>query len=174
MTRSITKLALVAAVSALPMGAMAASNGATATLIRGDGTTVGQASLTPKGDGLWLEVDAIGLTPGKHGIHLHAVGTCTGPDFASAGGHWNPMNHKHGTDAADGPHMGDLPNIEADASGKAHLATELAMASLEGGTMGLLDADGAAIVIHAGPDDYKTDPSGNSGARIACGVIKAN
>ena len=174
MTRSITKLATVAMVSLLPVAAVAAPNGAVATLIRGDGTTIGQASLTAKGDGLRLEVDATGLAPGKHGIHLHAVGSCTGPDFISAGGHWNPMNHKHGIEAADGPHMGDLPNIEADESGKAHLTADLAMARLDGSATGMLDADGAAIVIHAAPDDYRTDPSGNSGARIACGVIRAN
>ena len=174
MKRSTTKLAAILLAFQLPAAAFAISLSASATLIRGDGTTVGQAMLTPKDGGLWLEVEASGLTPGAHGIHLHAVGKCTAPDFASAGGHWNPMQHKHGTEAADGPHMGDLPNLVADDAGKAHLAALVSMATLDGSEMGVFDADGTAIVIHAGPDDYKTDPSGNSGARVACGVVRAN
>lgn len=174
MKRSTTKLVAILLAFQLPAAASAISRTASATLIRGDGTAIGQASLTPKDGGLWLEVDARTLTPGAHGLHLHAVGTCTAPDFVSAGGHWNPREHRHGAEAADGAHMGDLPNLVADDAGNAHLAVLVSMAALDGSEMGVLDADGTAIVIHAGPDDYKTDPSGNSGARVACGVVKAN
>jgi Cu-Zn family superoxide dismutase len=117
---------------------------------------------------LWLEV--AGLTPGVHGIHLHAVGTCTAPDFKSAGGHLNPDMHMHGMLNPKGPHLGDLPNLTADASGKATTTIELPITAATLDTT-LFDTDGTALVIHAGPDDYKTDPAGNSGGRVACGVF---
>lgn len=128
-------------------------------LRRGDGSAAGSASLT----GNMLTIDANGLSPGVHGLHLHAVGRCDGPDFASAGPHWNPTNRKHGRANPEGPHLGDLPNlvVGADGRGTATLAVE----------PGLVDADGAALVVHALPDDDRTDPSGNSGARIACAAF---
>ena len=114
-------------------------------------------------------VDAKGLPKGAHGTHVHAVGKCEGPDFASAGPHWNPTQHQHGKDNPAGPHVGDMPNLSIGASGG-----DRTIFTLPGGTFaGLLDEDGAALVIHANADDYKTDPSGNSGGRIACGVFRA-
>jgi Cu-Zn family superoxide dismutase len=113
-------------------------------------------------------VTASGLPHGLHGIHVHTIGRCEGPDFASAGGHWNPAGKKHGMNNPAGPHAGDLPNVEVAANGVLG-----ATVTLPGATMaGLLDADGSALLIHAQPDDYVTDPSGNSGARIACAVIQ--
>ena len=97
----------------------------------------------------------------------HAVGRCEGPDFASAGSHWNPAGKKHGLNNPAGPHAGDMPNVEVAANGVLSATVVLAGASMDS----LLDADGAALLIHAGADDYMTDPSGNSGARIACAVI---
>jgi Cu-Zn family superoxide dismutase len=146
---------------------------ATATLTSAAGVVMGTAKLMPMGDGIHLVVDAQGGTPGVHGIHIHTVGRCEAPDFTSAGPHWNPTNMKHGTNAPMGPHMGDLPNITIGADGTGHLDT-MVKGSLSGGATALLDADGAAVVIHATADDYMTDPSGNSGGRIACGVINAS
>jgi len=117
-------------------------------------------------------VSASGLTPGDHGVHLHAVGKCEEPAFASAGGHLNPAGRQHGMNNPAGRHLGDLPNLVAGADGTATLSYPLGdpASSL---SASLFDADGTALVIHAGPDDYITDPSGNSGGRVACGVFAA-
>jgi Cu-Zn family superoxide dismutase len=115
------------------------------------------------------------LPHGIHGIHVHAVGRCEPPDFASAGPHWNPEGKKHGLSNPQGPHAGDLPNVDVAADGVLGQAVTLANATLTGPAGDprvLLDADGAALVIHAQADDNMTDPSGNSGARIACAVIQ--
>jgi Cu-Zn family superoxide dismutase len=121
---------------------------------------------------LAVRVEAAGLAPGVYGVHLHAVGRCDPPGFASAGPHWNPTGRQHGRDNPAGAHLGDLPNLNVGADGRGAVAFEVRGASLlEGGANALLDADGAAVVVHAQADDYRTDPSGNSGARIACGVL---
>ncbi len=144
-----------------------------AALADAQGAGKGSVEIVEK-DGLQVTVNASGLTPGVHGVHIHTVGTCTAPDFASAGGHWNPTAKHHGMENPDGAHMGDLPNIEIGADGTGTLTFTMRGASLSGGDIPLIDADGAAIVVHAGPDDMKTDPSGNSGGRVACGVIMAH
>jgi Cu-Zn family superoxide dismutase len=107
-----------------------------------------------------------------HGIHIHNVGKCEGPEFTSAGPHFNPSSKKHGTDNPEGPHGGDLLNLEvkADGVGKASLLD--LNATLGEGPNSIFHEGGTSLVIHASPDDYKTDPSGNSRARIACGVIE--
>ena len=110
-----------------------------------------------------IKIQAEGLAPGVHGIHLHAVGRCEGPDFKSAGPHWNPAGKQHGHDNPLGAHLGDLPNLTVGADGRG-----TASFSVQGD---IADADGTSLVIHAKPDDYKTDPSGNSGDRIACAVL---
>ncbi len=143
---------------------------AVATLTTPAGVVVGTARLSQTSGGIRLIVDATGLPPGTHGLHVHTVGRCEAPDFASAGGHWNPTMMKHGKDAPDGPHNGDLPNLIIGTNGKGHLEGTVP-GSLMGGDMALMDTDSAAVVIHATADDYKTDPSGNSGGRIACGVV---
>ena len=120
---------------------------------------------------LRVEVQAAGLVPGTYGVHIHQVGRCDGPGFESAGPHWNPTGRQHGIDNPAGAHKGDLPNLEVSAEGSGLIIFAVEGASLRGGAMPLLDADGAAVVIHARADDNRTDPSGNSGARIACGVI---
>ena len=134
------------------------------------GADRGRADIYRDASGLRIELVARGFAPGTYGMHVHAVGQCTAPDFASAGPHWNPTGAQHGRDNPLGAHHGDLPNlvIEPDQIGRATLHI---VGSRFEGDGGLLDADGAAFVIHAGPDDLKTDPSGNSGGRVACGVI---
>ncbi len=144
---------------------------ASATLQDANGLPVGMAFIRSLGETLTLNVAATGISPGPHGIHLHMVGDCTPPGFTTAGGHLNPGGHQHGTDNPAGAHLGDLPNIVADSSGVAGLSAPLrgTRAQIESA---LFDADGTAVIIHAAADDYKTDPTGNSGARIVCGVLK--
>lgn len=141
---------------------------AVAMLRTADGRDAGHASVTEVAGGLRVAVDVRGLPPGMHGAHLHMVGQCEAPGFITAGGHWNPGARAHGTMNPRGPHAGDLPNLIVGNDGRGTVA-----ATLPGVTMAqLLDADGAAMVIHAEPDDLMTDPAGNSGARIACGVLQ--
>jgi Cu-Zn family superoxide dismutase len=153
--------------AALPPSAAARS----AEIREPGGRTVAHATLEQAGDSLRVRVDAAGLAPGAYGAHLHATGRCDAPAFASAGPHWNPTLRQHGQDNPGGAHMGDLPNLMVGTDRRGSFEYTVPGASLAGGANPLLDADGAALVIHAQPDDYRTDPSGNSGARIACGVI---
>ena len=158
-------------------GGVAAAGAATraeARIIDGAGQTIGWAKLTEDAAGqLHLNVQVDGLTAGRHGIHLHAIGQCVGPTFASAGGHHNPLGAEHGLDNPAGAHAGDLPNLVVNVAGRGHLDAVSHHATLSSGPVSLLDADGSAIVIHAFEDDQVTNPTGNSGARVACGVIEA-
>jgi Cu-Zn family superoxide dismutase len=142
---------------------------ATATLESKSGSQVtGTATFTKVGDDVQVVADIQGLKPGKHGFHIHEKGDCSAPDAASAGAHFNPtMKHHGGPDNLD-HHSGDLGNIETDASGKTHLDWK--------GKLSLSGKDsiiGKSVVVHEKEDDLKTDPSGNSGARVACGAILA-
>jgi Cu-Zn family superoxide dismutase len=144
-------------------------------LVNASGQTVGSIRAWQTAGGVTFRIDARGLPHGIHGVHVHSVGRCDPPDFASAGPHWNPLGKKHGINNPAGPHAGDMPNVEVAANGVLGQTVTLPNANLlaPAGTPGaLMDADGAALVIHAQPDDYMTDPSGNSGARIACAVIR--
>ena len=145
---------------------------ATAQLKNAQGTMVGVAALSEDEGGVRFFADVRGLPPGQHGIHLHTAGKCEPPDFTSAGSHFNPAAKKHGLMNPDGPHAGDLPNITVGADGTGQLNYLVRGVTLGSGAASLFDAPGTAVVIHAGPDDYRTDPAGNSGARIACGVIQ--
>jgi Cu-Zn family superoxide dismutase len=144
---------------------------ARANLLGGDGAAKGSATVTEAADGLHVVVKAQGLTPGMHAVHIHTTGVCTGPDFTSAGGHWNPTAHKHGRDNPDGMHMGDMPNMIAGSDGAGDMEYVIPGGKISQGATPLLDSDGAAVVIHAQADDNKTDPAGNAGGRIACGVL---
>lgn len=130
-----------------------------------------RARATQTGGGARVFVEAAGLQPGTYGVHVHATGQCRGPDFTSAGGHWNPTDRRHGMQNPQGPHQGDLPNLVVGADGRGTVAYVIPAAQLAGGAAPMLDGDGAAVVVHAAADDYRTDPSGNSGARIACGIL---
>ena len=134
------------------------------------GKSLGDIILWDEGSGVALQLHLHDLTPGEHGIHFHQVPKCEGPDFKSAGGHFNPEGKKHGFDNPDGHHAGDMKNFTVGADGKADAKLEDGEVTLKDGPHSLL-TNGAAIVVHAKADDYKTDPSGNSGDRVACGVI---
>lgn len=144
---------------------------AEASLMRSDGTPAGTAMIVERGNSLFLMVDATGLPPGEHGLHLHQTGKCDRPSFESAGGHLNPANRAHGLRSPNGAHLGDLPNITATAAGTAKTEQALVGASTTL-LQQMFDADGTTILIHADPDDYVTDPSGNSGSRIVCGIVE--
>lgn len=137
-------------------------------LINASGQSIGTVRAWQTAGGVTFRIDATGLPHGIHGVHVHAVGRCDPPEFTSAGAHWNPTDRKHGMNNPAGPHAGDMPNVEVSANGVLGTTVVLPGASMAS----LLDADGAALVIHAAADDYVTDPSGNSGARIACAVIQ--
>lgn len=141
-----------------------------ATIQLANGVPAGTAQLLDNGSQVTLSVAVAGMTQGTHGIHLHMTGSCTAPEFTSAGGHLNPGMKQHGTENPAGSHLGDLPNLVVGASG-----TGTVTATLHGTRAEVLaqifDADGTAVVVHANADDYRTDPSGNSGTRIACGVL---
>src|SRR4051812_33747278 len=151
--------------------AFAQTPGASADVKMANGTSIGTASFTQETGGVHLMGQFKGLPPGDHGIHVHAVGKCDGPDFMTAGGHFNPTMHQHGLENPQGSHAGDMTNLNVASDGTASVDYLLKDASLASGTNSLFGPDGTALVIHADMDDEKTDPSGNSGARIACGVI---
>ena len=138
-----------------------------------DGALLGSVMVSEDPGGLVMNVSAIAMPAGVHGIHLHEKGLCEGPKFASAGAHWNPGAKQHGRDNPAGPHVGDLANLTVAADGTAKSSIPVAGVKTASGAMMLADADGTALVIHAKADDYKTDPSGDSGDRIACAVLAA-
>lgn len=145
---------------------------ATAAMRNAAGREIGTLTLTETAQGISVSGHLTGLPPGTHGIHFHMVGQCQ-PPFESAGGHWNPTNKQHGTQNPQGPHLGDLPNITVAADSSAHVELTSPGGTL-GGANGLLDSDGAAVIIHAAADDNRTDPSGASGARLVCGVVSGS
>jgi Cu-Zn family superoxide dismutase len=147
------------------------SASARAVLIDREGRRVGMAVLSEQENGVLISVEVAGLPAGSKGFHIHETGLCETPTFGSAGAHFNPSSQRHGMENPSGPHAGDLPNIRIGEDGTGELRFLNPYISLTGENA-LLDADGAALMIHAGPDDYYTDPAGDSGDRIACGVIE--
>lgn len=144
---------------------------AIADLVDAQGRSVGQAHLQQAPHGVLLKLELRNATPGVHGLHVHAVGQCDRPSFQSAGGHFNPTSRQHGFLNPRGPHAGDLPNIEVPSTTNHSVEYFVADLTLEPGPRSLMDADGSSIVIHAGKDDYATDPAGEAGDRLACGRV---
>ena len=166
--RTGAAIAMLLAGASLPAAAQTAS----AALKNTDGKDVGKAQLTQTPSGVLINLSVKGLPAGEHAFHIHAVGKCE-PPFTTAGGHFNPTGKKHGMMAAEGQHAGDMPNLHIPASGE--LTVEVVNAAItldKGKPNSVFDADGSAVVIHAGKDDYKTDPTVEAGGRIACGVIQ--
>jgi Cu-Zn family superoxide dismutase len=163
-------LVLAACAGVLPVSS--AGTSATTELRDARNRVVGQANLTEVSGGVRLVLEASGLPPGAHGVHLHAVGKCEPPGFASAGEHFNPQGKQHGLLNPSGAHAGDLPNLTVHADGKGRLETFTERVTLGTGSTSLFDDDGTALIIHAAPDDFRTDPAGNAGPRIACGIIE--
>jgi Cu-Zn family superoxide dismutase len=151
-------------------GSTADAAAARAELKNAAGARVGEASLQDTAEGVKVSATFVDLPSGQHAFHVHAVGRCE-PPFDSAGGHFNPTGRQHGRDNPQGPHAGDMPNIELSDRTPPSIEIVLKDTTLDRGPNRLLDADGASLVVHERADDYVTDPAGNAGARIACGVI---
>ena len=164
----LASLSWIAACSAMAPGTRAISE-----LKDKDGNVIGRAFLREVSDGVLVRLEAAGLTPGLHAVHVHAVGKCEGPAFTSAGGHFNPLQKKHGLKSPDGAHAGDFPNMLVTKDGSGRFETKTDAITLHAGPGSIFDSDGSALVIHAGVDDYVTDPTGNAGDRVACGLIVA-
>jgi superoxide dismutase, Cu-Zn family len=170
--RPFVPVVALLAVASVPSSVRGAGPSASATLRDAGGKVVGAAMLTPVEGGVRIAVSVSGVAPGPHGFHVHAVGKCEGPDFKSAGPHFNPASREHGTENPKGAHVGDLPNLQvgADGAGKGELVAR--GATLADGPGSLFHDGGTSLVLHAAPDDMKSDPAGNAGARIACGVVE--
>jgi len=135
------------------------------------GRIVGSAVFLQQDDGVRILLDVKGLPGGIKAVHIHAGGRCEAPSFDSAGPHFNPTKAEHGSANPKGPHAGDLPNITVDETGQGHLEVTNSLVNLRVGPASLFDGNGTTLVVHEGPDDLRTDPAGNSGARLACGPV---
>lgn len=164
---------LVLAVNGLPTVPSAAAETARAQLRDAHGARIGEATLQDTAAGVKVTATFSELPSGDHAFHVHAVGRCE-PPFESAGGHFNPTQRQHGRDNPQGAHLGDMPNIQVADRKTASIEVVLKDVTLGNGPNRLLDSDGASLVVHQGTDDYVSDPAGNSGSRIACGVITTN
>ena len=152
--------------------ASAQDTAATADLLDSKGKKIGSASFSETAEGVKIQVELSQLPPGIHAMHIHNVGECHGPDFKSSGPHFNPFGKKHGSKNPDGPHAGDLPNVEVKADGTASVQVTAKLVTLKEGKNSLFQPGGTCLVIHEKADDEVTDPAGNAGERLACGVLK--
>lgn len=171
LTAGVATIALCLAGCAGVTASAGSGASAAAAVKNAGGQTVGAAAFTEVSGGVRVVLEVHDLPPGEHAVHVHAVGKCEPPQFLSAGGHFNPTDKEHGMLNPEGPHAGDLPNVTVGANGTGRLESFTDRLTLSDGPTSVFEGDGSALVIHADPDDFKTDPAGNSGARIACGVI---
>lgn len=161
--------ALLVATTALGQGSASSAH---TDFINAQGQKIGTAVVTQTNGGVKIDVNVAQLPPGTHAFHIHAAGKCEVPDFKSAGGHFNPAGKQHGKDNPNGPHAGDMSNFEVGADGTAKFSAVNTGVTLDEGANSLFHEGGSAFVIHEKADDYKSDPAGNAGNRIACGVIQ--
>ena len=170
MRSALTTLMTAAAVALVTAQGAPPGESAKAELKNAEGQVVGQATLTEAAHGVLIQVRLTDVPEGTHAFHIHAVGKCE-PPFTTAGGHFNPATKQHGIENPAGMHGGDLPNIDVPSGRRLAFDVFNRDVTLKAGPNSLFDADGSSIVIHQGKDDYKSDPAGNAGARIACGVV---
>jgi len=168
----MTRIFSIVALAVLVGAATASAQMKHVDLKDAKGNSVGMAMISAaKGGGVSIDLDVHGLTPGEHALHFHAVPKCEGPDFTTATGHFNPMTKKHGMQNPEGPHAGDMNNFTVDAKGNAKTTITNKNVTMGSEANSIYANGGTALMIHAAADDMKTDPSGNAGARIACGAI---
>lgn len=165
-------LAATLAAAAWIATAQAQAQGANAVLINSEGKEIGNVAIEQLERGVRLYAQAANLPAGTHAFHIHQTGKCDPPDFKSAGGHFNPTDEQHGWNNPQGHHAGDFPNVHVQDDGRLAIEYFTDSVTLGDGETSIFDDDGSAIVMHEGADDYKTDPAGDAGARIACGVIE--
>lgn len=169
MIKSIVRLGLLGFLAACSLAQQ--DSRATADIKDKDGKTIGRANFRQQSDGVLVRLEVTGLKPGLHAVHVHAIGKCDPPGFTSAGGHFNPADRKHGLNTAAGAHAGDLPNMLVGKNGSGAFSVKTDGISLRPGAASVFDSDGSALIIHAGVDDHVTDPTGNAGDRVGCGLI---